>query len=119
MREVVEAVVAAGAIPFYKLDAEQARRQPPASVAAMTVAKQRGLDAKPEVVGDRRHIKVAGQKGQLDAILYRPAGSKGNEAPALPVLVYFHEEDSWWPAQTFMMPLLEPWLTHLNAWLFP
>jgi acetyl esterase len=56
----------------------------------MTVAKKRGLDAKPEVVGDRRHIKVTGQKGQLDAILYRPAGSDGKEAPALPVLVYFH-----------------------------
>lgn len=90
MAEVVQAVVDSGALPLYQLDAAKARKQPPASAAALAVAKNRGMKVKPQEVGDRDSIKVAGKDEKLDAILYRPVGSTKKDAEPLPVLVYFH-----------------------------
>lgn len=90
MAEVVQAVVDSGALPLYQLDAAKARKQPPASAAVLVVEKKRGMSAKPQEVGDRDSIKVAGKDQKLDAILYRPVGSTKKDAEPLPVLVYFH-----------------------------
>ncbi len=90
MREVVQAILEAKPKPFYQLDPDAARRQPPPGVAAATVAKKRGKAALDEV-GDRDKIAVAGTGGaKLDALLFRPEGNKGKDPVALPVLVYFH-----------------------------
>ena len=90
MQQVVDAAVASGALPYYELDAEKARKQPLPSVAALVAAKKEGKSIKPETVGDRDKIKVAGGDGEINAILYRPAGDKGKTGPTLPALVYFH-----------------------------
>lgn len=90
MREVVQAMMEAKPKPFYQLEPDAARRQPPPGVAAAKVAKQRGKPALDEV-GDRDKITVAGSGGaKLDALLFRPEGNQGKDPVALPVLVYFH-----------------------------
>ena len=90
MQAVVEAVIASGALPYYELDAEKARKQPLPGVAALVAARKEGKSVKPETVGERDKIKVAGGAGEIEAILYRPAGDKGKGGPTLPALVYFH-----------------------------
>ena len=89
MLEVVETALKTKQPPLHELTAEQARRQVPPGVAAVLVAKKRGNPAKEEV-GDLDKIKIPGAAGELDAILYRPAGNKGKEGPTLPALVFFH-----------------------------
>ena len=89
MLEVVDTILKTKSPPFYELTAEQARRVPPPGVAAVVVAKKHGNPAKEEV-GDLDKIKVPGAAGELDAILYRPAGDKGKDGPTLPALVFFH-----------------------------
>ncbi len=89
MLEVVTAILETKQPPLHELTAEQARKEIPAGVAAVLVAKERGNPAKPEV-GDLDKIKIPGAVGELDAILYRPAGDKGKGGPTLPALVFFH-----------------------------
>ena len=89
MLEVVDTVLKTKSPPFYELTAEQARRVPPPGVAAVLVAKKHGNPAKEEV-GNLDKIKIPGAAGELDAILYRPAGDKGKDGPTLPALVFFH-----------------------------
>ena len=89
MLEVVDTILKTKSPPFYELTAEQARRIPPPGVAAVVVAKKHGNPAKEEV-GDLDKIKIPGAAGELDAILYRPAGDKGKDGPTLPALVFFH-----------------------------
>ena len=89
MLEVVNAILKTKQPPLHELTVEQARKQIPAGVAAVLVAKEHGNSAKEEV-GDLDKIKIPGAAGELDAILYRPEGDKGKEGPTLPCLVYFH-----------------------------
>ena len=89
MLEVVNAILKTKQPPLHELTAEQARKQIPAGVAAVLVAKEHGNPAK-ESVGDIDKIKIPGAAGELDAILYRPVGDKGKDGPTLPCLVFFH-----------------------------
>ena len=89
MLEVVNAILKTKQPPLHELTAEQARRQVPPGVAAVLVAKEHGHPAK-ETVGDLDKIKIPGAAGELDAILYRPAGDQGKAGPTLPCLVFFH-----------------------------
>lgn len=67
------------------LTAAQARSQPSLQTAVRVLRKKLGKSTAPESVASVKSIKVPGDEGDLQALLYTPKG----EGP-FPILVYFH-----------------------------
>ena len=92
MQAVLDAHKQMGPLPIETLDPEIARQIPLMDRAAMAVYGQhfakRALASNPLPVGEVRHMKIDGSRGDILARIYTPKGDM--PAGGWPVVVYYH-----------------------------
>jgi len=85
MKAVLDAHASLNPKPITTLSPEEARQQPSAADAVKALMKSKGMDTKPEDVGDTDDRMISGPAGEIPIRIYTPKG----EGP-FPVVVYYH-----------------------------